>query len=78
MVVILLSVFWGASNAAKSAGSSGLLHGLAVGVLFWLATSLISVLIFSTALSNTAVLKKLILSLVGGALGGVYGVSRGK
>ncbi len=72
LIIILLSVFWGGFKAAQNAESKGLLHGLGVGLLFVLSTLVITFLI-AEQLMFKAILNRLLLCILGGALGGIIG-----
>lgn len=73
MVILALAVFIGALQAARLAGSRGLWQGLGVALLFILVLLALS----STygALTFKALVQKLGLSLLAGAMGGIAGVT---
>ncbi|ACV62238.1 hypothetical protein Dtox_1362 [Desulfofarcimen acetoxidans DSM 771] len=72
--IIFLSVTCGGLFAGKMSGTKGLLHGLSVGILFFLIIWLASALILPGHILLLSSLHKLLLSLTSGALGGVLGV----
>ena len=72
-LILLVSSFSGAFYTAKKAGSRGLNNGLATGLLFFLALCLLAG-IFLPGQPVIITWGKLLLSLGGGALGGIFGV----
>ncbi|MGI6493119.1 MAG: TIGR04086 family membrane protein [Pelotomaculum sp.] len=72
-VILLVSSFCGALYTGKQAGSKGLNNGLATGLLFFLALCLLAG-IFLPGQPVISTWSKLLLSLGGGALGGIFGV----
>lgn len=72
-VILALAVFGGALQAARLAGSRGLLQGLGVGLLFSLV---ILVLSWTGVPANLGLFaQKLGISLLAGAMGGIAGVA---
>lgn len=71
--ILAISVFFGALNSGKQAGSKGLFHGLATGILFFLALWILAGL-FLPGQASLSIFTKFLLSLGAGALGGVIGV----
>ncbi|KKM12540.1 hypothetical protein SY88_03150 [Clostridiales bacterium PH28_bin88] len=78
VIILLLSVFWGGTAASKTTGERGLVQGLAVGMSYFLITSIFTLALFRSHFTAGAVLQKALFSLLAGALGGVVGVTRGK
>jgi len=69
------SILVGAWSAAWRAGNRGLIHGLAVALLFFAASWLISTFLLPHLnVSSTPPYQKLPLALLAGALGGVLGI----
>lgn len=71
--ILAVSAFSGSLAAGKQAGSRGLYHGLATGLLFFFALLLLAGL-FLPGQAGLGIFSKLVLSLGAGALGGVIGV----
>ena len=71
--IIFLSVACGGLCVGRLSGTKGLLHGLTVGICFFLIIWLISFILPSQILLLSS-LHKLLLSLTSGALGGILGV----
>ncbi|HBC92341.1 MAG TPA: TIGR04086 family membrane protein [Pelotomaculum sp.] len=72
--ILAASAFSGSLAAGKQAGSRGLYHGLATGLLFFLALLLLAGL-FLPEQAGLSIFSKFLLSLSAGALGGIVGVS---
>ncbi len=72
--ILAASAFSGSLAAGRQAGSRGLYHGLATGLLFFLALWLLAGL-FLPGQAGLSIFSKFLLSLSAGALGGVVGVS---
>ncbi|TEB06921.1 hypothetical protein Psch_00455 [Pelotomaculum schinkii] len=72
--ILAASAFSGSLAAGKQAGSRGLYHGLATGLLFFFALWLLAGL-FLPGQAGLSIFSKFLLSLSAGALGGVVGVS---
>lgn len=74
-LVLLAGIFSGALLAGREAGNNGLLHGLAVGSLFFLLGLLVK-LLFQAGPSITIMpaFEKLLLFAAAGAIGGILGV----
>lgn len=73
-VLFYLSIVIGSFMSARDAGARGLLHGVAVAVLFLLLGWLIAGLFFEFKATPGSLLLKGGLSVVAGAAGGVLGV----
>lgn len=71
--ILAVSAFGGALTAGRKAGNKGLYHGLAVGVLFFLAVWLVAGL-FMPGQMVLGVFYKLLIAAFAGALGGIVGV----
>jgi putative membrane protein (TIGR04086 family) len=71
--ILAVSAFSGSLSAGRQAGSRGLYHGLATGLLFFLALWLLAGL-FLPGQASISVFSKFLLALGAGALGGVIGV----
>jgi putative membrane protein (TIGR04086 family) len=71
--ILVVSTFSGALATGKQAGSKGLYHGLATGLLFFAALWLLAGL-FLPGQAGMSIFSKLLLTLGAGALGGVIGV----
>ncbi|RJQ28288.1 MAG: TIGR04086 family membrane protein [Peptococcaceae bacterium] len=72
-LIILISVFSGALLAGREASNSGLFHGLAVGMSFFLISWLVALLL-AAPVETIPLIEKLLLSIAVGAMGGVVGV----
>lgn len=75
LLIVVLSTFWAGKTAASMTGSKGLILGVGIGVLFFLLILIVSMVLGYT-LSIATSLKKLLFCLVGGALGGIFGVTK--
>jgi len=73
--ILLVSVFCGGGLAAARAGGKGLLHGLGVGLAFFVLMLVLGTLLFPGPATLMGVLEKLLLTVSAGALGGILGVS---
>jgi putative membrane protein (TIGR04086 family) len=71
--ILAVSAFSGSLAAGRQAGSRGLYHGLATGLLFFLALWLLSGL-FLPGQASISIFSKFLLVLGAGAVGGVIGV----
>ncbi|MCL6561087.1 MAG: TIGR04086 family membrane protein [Firmicutes bacterium] len=71
--ILAVSVFSGSLAAGKEAGNKGLYHGLAVGLLFFLAVWLATGLLMPGQ-AALGIFYKMLISAIAGALGGVIGV----
>jgi len=71
--ILVASAFGGSLAAGREAGNKGLYHGLAVGLLFFLAVWLVAGL-FIPGQMTLGVFYKLLLAAFAGALGGAVGV----
>jgi putative membrane protein (TIGR04086 family) len=71
--ILAVSAFSGSLAAGKQVGSRGLYHGLATGMLFFLAILLLAGL-FLPGQAGLSIYTKLLVSLGAGALGGIIGV----
>jgi putative membrane protein (TIGR04086 family) len=72
-IILALGAFGGSFRAGKTAGSKGLYHGFAVGVVFFIAVWLISVLFFPGPGAITGLIKLSVI-LPGACAGGILGV----
>lgn len=73
ITLYLLSCFLGGVISAKIAGFKGLWHGILAGLLIFIIAFIISVFIVPGHLVFGYMLKKLFVSLVAGAIGGIAG-----
>jgi len=73
-IIYYVSIFAGSVLAARWAGCKGLLHGIGVAVIFLLLSWLIAHLLLHNAAVNGALLQKMIISCLTGAIGGILGV----
>lgn len=72
-VIYVVSILAGAIFGARNSGQKGLIHGIIISLLTMLFILLLTML-FPVTLSGTIILKKILLGLFGGALGGILGV----
>lgn len=74
-----LCIFCGGTAASFKAGRKGLFHGIGVGVIFLILAMIFSGLIDSASVTAFIFIKKLVIAVIAGAMGGVLGVgiSRG-
>ncbi|MBC7107016.1 MAG: TIGR04086 family membrane protein [Firmicutes bacterium] len=72
--VLFLSAAAGGAYAGRDAGGRGLLHGLAVGLLYFPLLAASTAWLLPGPLTAASLVPKLVLVTVGGALGGVFGV----
>ncbi|MBF7083319.1 TIGR04086 family membrane protein [Desulfallas sp. Bu1-1] len=73
-----LSIFLGSVFAAREAGCKGLLHGIAVALLFIVLGLLIAKAFLHMGVTSIMLLQKGFFSLMAGAVGGVLGVGLSK
>lgn len=73
-LIFFLSILFGGTIAARSAGNNGLLNGIAVGIVYLIISVAINTISSPVSLGLVAFFKKLAYSLVAGALGGIIGV----
>ena len=73
-----LSIFCGGIVASFKASTKGLLHGISVGVLFLVVAALISGLMDSTTIVGATLLKKTLIAIIAGGMGGILGVTLSK
>jgi putative membrane protein (TIGR04086 family) len=71
----LLSLTVAAAYGARLAGSLGWVHGLAIGVVYVLATMAVTPFLFPGVLTFAGALQRLALGAACGALGGVVGIN---
>lgn len=71
--ILAVSAFSGSLAAGRQAGSRGLYHGLATGLLFFIAIWLLAAL-FLPGQASLSIFSKFLISLGAGAVGGVIGV----
>lgn len=74
-LIFLVSIFYGAAVAAKKAGGKGLYMGLAVSLLFLLTTMLLSGILFTGTFALVGLVKKALLGLAAGIVGGMFGLA---
>lgn len=74
LLILFLSMLLGSSGGAMTAGSKGLLHGLSVCLVYFLATLLIGLIWNAGAITLFFIVKRLLLALVSGVLGGIIGI----
>lgn len=74
-VILFLSVTCGSGYASRKAGSRGLYHGVAVGLMFFILIWLLAALFLPGKVLLLGAAAKLAISLVAGAIGGVLGVA---
>jgi len=72
-IILAASIFGGSLAAGRQAGSKGLYHGLAVGLLFFIIVWAAAVL-FVPGQAGLNIIHKLLITVPVGALGGVIGV----
>lgn len=72
--ILFLSAAAGGAFAAREAGGRGLLHGLAVGLLYFPLLVACTAWILPGPLQAAPLLPKLVLATAGGAAGGMLGV----
>lgn len=72
--ILAASAFIGSLAAGRQAGSKGLYHGLATGMLFFLTLWLLAGL-FLPGQASISIFSKFLLSLGAGAFGGILGVA---
>jgi|GEM_PF-626666 len=75
LLIFIISIFYGAAVAAKKAGGKGLYMGLSVSVLFLVATLLFSGIFMAGSFAVAGLVKKLLLGLAAGAIGGMFGLA---
>lgn len=75
LIILVLSTFWGGKTTASLIGSKGLIWGVVVGVFLFFLILIVSTIIGGDLLLSS-VLKKFVFCIIGGALGGVFGVSK--
>lgn len=73
--ILFLSVFTGGLISARKAGKLGWFHGLGVGLVFLLLTILFNIFV-PGGIFGFAVFKKIVASVIGGCLGGIWGVGQ--
>jgi putative membrane protein (TIGR04086 family) len=73
-VLLFLSVFTGGFFSSRFSGTRGLLHGLSVGVIIFLAIWLFTGLFLPVGLGFVSLITKLLICSAGGTLGGIIGV----
>lgn len=73
-ILFYLSIFLGSVYTARVAGCMGLLHGVAVAVVFIFIGMVIAKVFLHTGVTSITLLQKGLLSLLAGAAGGVLGV----
>jgi putative membrane protein (TIGR04086 family) len=72
--MLFAGVLCGGAIAAKSAGNKGLCHGLGVGLTYFVLIMLIAFIFLPSQATLITVLAKLLITLSGGAIGGILGV----
>lgn len=75
LVAGLLAVATGGGYAARAARAAGWLHGGLVGLLYTMATTLLSPALFPGALHPGPVLERLVVGCAVGMVGGILGVN---
>ncbi len=73
--ILFFSVFSGGLISARKAGRLGWLHGLGVGLVFLLLTIIFNIFV-PGGIFGFAVFKKVVAALIGGSLGGIWGVGQ--
>ncbi|MBU4532100.1 MAG: TIGR04086 family membrane protein [Eubacteriales bacterium] len=73
-LILFFSVLAGSGLAAMQAGTKGLVHGIGVGILFFLAIWFLVVLL-PGSFAVVGLAYKLLIAVAAGALGGVLGVA---
>ncbi len=73
--ILFVSVFLGGFVSSRKSGKMGLIHGLAVGILLLIITVLFNILL-PGGIFGFPIFKKILASLVGGCLGGIWGVGQ--
>ena len=74
-IILLMAVFGGGFSAAKRAGNRGLFHGLGVGVVIFILIWILMALFLPAGVTFIPLVQKLLICLLGGALGGVIGIA---
>ncbi len=72
--IFVVSMFLGAVIGARAAGGMGLIHGLAVTLLYWALLFIISLIWGLEPFSFLHMLKRFVLSLATGIVGGIIGI----
>lgn len=75
LIILLLSLFWGGCQAARVAGSRGLVLGLEVGLGYFLLSLAVILAFGGPGLTGLEALRRAAFTLLGGALGGIFGVA---
>jgi len=73
--IIVISTFVGGLVGARVAGSKGLINGLAIGLIFFILITGISVVCCPEHLAFSFIVKKLVACVIAGSCGGIIGVS---
>ncbi len=73
-IILFLSVFTGGVFAAQRAGNRGIYHGLAVGIVFFAVSWILTTLFFPGSAAVWDVARKLLITCAAGGFGGVLGV----
>lgn len=76
--IFFLSMLFGATIGARTAGNKGLLHGLSITLLYWIITVIIGVIWNSESLTLLFIAKRFGLCLLAGVLGGIIGIGLSK
>lgn len=74
-ILLFISVFLGGFAASRRSKSKGLYHGLSTGIIVFLFIWLLMGLFIPTGIAFIPLMQKLFACLVGGTLGGIFGVS---
>lgn len=74
-ILLFISVFLGGFTASRQSKSKGLYHGLGTGIVVFLLIWLLMVIFIPTGTTFIPLMQKLFVCLVGGTLGGIFGVS---
>lgn len=72
-IILACSAFCGAFSAGRQASNKGLYHGLAVGISFFIIVWITAAL-FLPGQAGISLIAKLLITSLGGALGGIIGV----
>lgn len=75
LFILGISTFVGGLVGAREAGISGLFHGIIIGTIFFILVAILALIIAPTALAIIQIIKKLLVCVICGALGGLIGVA---
>lgn len=73
-LIFFTSILLGSTITAKKAGYKGLIHGIAVSLIYLLLTLSIGIFISADSFSGWLLTKKIIYAVIGGSIGGILGI----